>query len=210
MQQIKDASSNFWTNLALYSAPAVLFATTVVLNQPRVLDTITEWGRNFRDVTYGQSKGTMYSEIRSTISEVITGKLYLTGRFGVVKMIAEAAEPLLVISITESSLSLGPEKSNVQIVRIPVLDVPESYLKDHFNAISSQIQQALENDVKVVVHCEYGVSRSATLVLAYLMKEQHMTLTEAHDYLLEKRFWINPNPGFWSQLLEYETEQKKE
>ncbi len=51
-----------------------------------------------------------------------------------------------------------------------------------------------------------GVSRSATIVLAYLMKYHHNTLKEAFYFLIEKRPQVWPNEGFLLQLLRYETE----
>ncbi len=51
-----------------------------------------------------------------------------------------------------------------------------------------------------------GVSRSATIVLAYLMKYHHNTLKEAYLYLAEKRPQICPNEGFLIQLIRYEDE----
>jgi len=51
-----------------------------------------------------------------------------------------------------------------------------------------------------------GVSRSATIVLAYLMKYHHNTLKEAFYYLIEKRPQVWPNEGFLLQLIRYETE----
>ncbi|CAF3827500.1 unnamed protein product, partial [Rotaria magnacalcarata] len=55
-------------------------------------------------------------------------------------------------------------------------------------------------------HCAAGISRSATIVLAYLMKYHHNTLKEAFFFLIEKRPQIWPNEGFLLQLLRYETE----
>lgn len=49
-----------------------------------------------------------------------------------------------------------------------------------------------------------GISRSATIVLAYLMKYHHNTLKDALVFLLEKRPIICPNSGFMVQLLQYE------
>ncbi len=51
-----------------------------------------------------------------------------------------------------------------------------------------------------------GVSRSATIVLAYLMKYHHNTLKEAYIYLAEKRPQICPNEGFLLQLIRYEND----
>ena len=49
-----------------------------------------------------------------------------------------------------------------------------------------------------------GVSRSATICIAYLMKYKSMTLFEAYQYLKAVRPQIRPNPGFFEQLIEYE------
>jgi len=48
----------------------------------------------------------------------------------------------------------------------------------------------------VLVHCHMGVSRSATVVIAYLMKYFHMTHREAYNFVKKKRSVINPNEGF--------------
>lgn len=53
---------------------------------------------------------------------------------------------------------------------------------------------------KVLVHCHVGVSRSATLVLAYLMLKQNLTLVEAICAVKESRGVI-PNRGFLRQLI---------
>ncbi|XP_015765251.1 PREDICTED: dual specificity protein phosphatase 21-like [Acropora digitifera] len=49
-----------------------------------------------------------------------------------------------------------------------------------------------------------GVSRSATLVLAYLMKYHRMKLIDAHTHVKKRRPLIRPNPGFWKHLVDYE------
>ncbi|XP_015270018.1 PREDICTED: dual specificity protein phosphatase 13 isoform B-like [Gekko japonicus] len=52
---------------------------------------------------------------------------------------------------------------------------------------------------KVFVHCAMGLSRSATLVLAYLMIHENLTLVEALRAVDSHR-GICPNTGFLSQL----------
>ena len=49
-----------------------------------------------------------------------------------------------------------------------------------------------------------GVSRSTSLVLAYLMKYKRMTLRQAFELVSSRRTCVRPNPGFWRQLLDYE------
>lgn len=56
-----------------------------------------------------------------------------------------------------------------------------------------------------IVHCKMGVSRSASVVLAYLMKEYHYSLESAFNFTKQKRTCINPNDGFRVQLATYES-----
>lgn len=48
----------------------------------------------------------------------------------------------------------------------------------------------------VLVHCRYGVSRSAACILYYLMTRRRMTLKDAYTFLRGKRSIISPNIGF--------------
>ncbi|XP_044514982.1 dual specificity protein phosphatase 13-like [Gracilinanus agilis] len=69
-----------------------------------------------------------------------------------------------------------------------------------FHEAANFIQGALETpEGKVLVHCAMGLSRSATLVLAFLMLRKHLTLVEALKTVSVHRN-ICPNLGFLSQL----------
>ena len=57
---------------------------------------------------------------------------------------------------------------------------------------------------KTLVHCVAGVSRSATLCLAYLIKHERMPLKKAFAHLKSRRQSIKPNAGFFTQLIEFE------
>ena len=52
---------------------------------------------------------------------------------------------------------------------------------------------------KVYVHCHQGISRSATIVVAFLMLKRGLPLMEALKTIREKRL-IRPNEGFVKQL----------
>ena len=63
----------------------------------------------------------------------------------------------------------------------------------------------------VLIHCYAGISRSATVCLAYLMKSEHMRLEEAFEFVRKLRGVISPNLAFMMQLSKYEVElQQKE
>ena len=65
-------------------------------------------------------------------------------------------------------------------------------------------ETAREREQKVLVHCKAGISRSATICLAYLMWYHKWTLEQAYDFLKAKRRLISPNLNFMRQLLEFE------
>lgn len=56
----------------------------------------------------------------------------------------------------------------------------------------------------VLVHCLAGRSRSAALVLAYLVKHLDLSLRSAFLHLRACRPAVRPNSGFFSQLIEFE------
>lgn len=58
---------------------------------------------------------------------------------------------------------------------------------------------------KVLVHCAMGLSRSATLVLAYLMIHENMKLEDAIEAISANRN-ISPNEGFLEQLRQLDKE----
>ena len=49
-----------------------------------------------------------------------------------------------------------------------------------------------------------GMSRSATIVIMYLMRGEKMTLKEAWEFAKERRYLIKPNPKFVIELWNYE------
>jgi len=59
---------------------------------------------------------------------------------------------------------------------------------------------------KVLVHCQAGISRSATICIAYLMFDKNITADEAFDFLKAKRSVVSPNLSFMRQLMEFEVQ----
>lgn len=55
----------------------------------------------------------------------------------------------------------------------------------------------------VLVHCNKGVSRSASFVLGYLMKTGGLRLDAALDLLKSKRSIVQPNDSFMTQVVTY-------
>lgn len=84
------------------------------------------------------------------------------------------------------------------------MDHSKQDILSHFETSNDFIENALkEASNKVYIHCVAGISRSASLVIAYVMKTRSMNYTEAHDLVAQKRRVIDPNEGFVRQLVLY-------
>lgn len=59
---------------------------------------------------------------------------------------------------------------------------------------------------KLLVHCEVGVSRSAAVAIALVMKSENKTFFDAYAHVRSRRPDILPNIGFASQLQRLEHE----
>ena len=66
------------------------------------------------------------------------------------------------------------------------------------------IDDRVSEGKKVLVHCQCGVSRSASLVVAYgLYKNPSMSVQEAYDAVKMRSKWIGPNMSLIMQLQEF-------
>lgn len=90
-------------------------------------------------------------------------------------------------------------------LNIRVLDVDEADLLKEFDRAFKFIAEAKEQGSSCLVHCKMGVSRSASTVIAYVMKERNMGRDEALQFVKERRSCIKPNKSFMSQLATYES-----
>ncbi|CAL1528945.1 unnamed protein product [Lymnaea stagnalis] len=94
--------------------------------------------------------------------------------------------------------------------RIPVNDNYCEKLLPYFSEAFQFLDKVREANGCVLVHCLGGVSRSATLAIAYIMRYMKMSSDEAYRYVKDKRPTISPNFNFLGQLLEYEKVIRRE
>ncbi|KAJ3341380.1 hypothetical protein HDU93_005016 [Gonapodya sp. JEL0774] len=89
-------------------------------------------------------------------------------------------------------------------LEIRASDHPLENLIPHFRQSTAFIDAALNAGGRVLVHCNGGISRSPALVVGYLMESKKMDFPTAYMMVQNRRFCVNPNEGFKSQLKEYE------
>lgn len=83
---------------------------------------------------------------------------------------------------------------------VEVRDRPHIQISEQFQRCTDFIKEAKKSGGKVLVHCLKGISRSATIVCAYLITEVKQTPSQALAYVKARRAVVNPNIGFCDQL----------
>lgn len=89
-------------------------------------------------------------------------------------------------------------------LNVRVYDDEKTDLLKHWDDTYKYITKAKENGSKVLVHCKMGVSRSASVVIAYAMKAYNWDFGKAFEHVKEKRTCIKPNSSFLIQLETYQ------
>lgn len=73
----------------------------------------------------------------------------------------------------------------------------------YFDKVADLIHKYRLEGKNVLVHCLMGISRSSSIIIAYLIKYHNMNFEEAYNFVKSKRNIVNPNKGFRNQLMEY-------
>ncbi|XP_043958125.1 dual specificity protein phosphatase 13 isoform X1 [Gambusia affinis] len=106
--------------------------------------------------------------------------------------------------------------TNIQYHGVEAADCRDFDLSPFFSETADFIHGALSQKAsltlfkktilpgKVLVHCARGISRSGTLVLAFLMIKEGLTLVEAVELVCRSRN-ILPNTGFLNQLCQLDS-----
>jgi len=101
------------------------------------------------------------------------------------------------------------EDKGITYHKIWVRDESSDNLTDHFQKafefISEVVEQVKEGGV--LVHCALGKSRSASIVIMYIMKKFGWDLTKAMEYVKSRRAIVSPYEGFVNELKELEKRQ---
>ncbi|XP_068162620.1 dual specificity protein phosphatase 16 [Antennarius striatus] len=94
-------------------------------------------------------------------------------------------------------------------LRVPVNDSFSDKILPWLDQSLEFIEEAKASNSRVLVHCLAGISRSATIAIAYIMKRMDLSLDEAYRFVKEKRPTISPNFNFLGQLLDFEKKIKR-
>nr|KJB46203.1 hypothetical protein B456_007G352400 [Gossypium raimondii] len=94
---------------------------------------------------------------------------------------------------------------DLKLVRmaVPIRDMESENLLDYLDACIDFIDRS-RKEGSVLVHCFAGVSRSAAIIMAYLMRAEQLSQEDALESLKQSCEFVCPNDGFLEQLKMFE------
>jgi predicted protein tyrosine phosphatase len=176
-----------------------------------IKDTINVWARTEWLYYY-------YSKVKTSLQQYIDTTYEAT----------QIVDNLWLGSITSSCNREALHENGIEMIISAILGSTAAYPYD-FNYERAKLRDVEDEDIitdiyrlipiihaelmqkrGVLVHCFYGRSRSASICIAYLIRYHNMTMEEALAFVKSKRTQVSPNPGYLTQLKQFENEVRGE
>ncbi len=132
------------------------------------------------------------------ISEIIPG-VYLSGVCCINNINIKTYDLKHVLSV----MTNPPLLENVNQKIIPILDTKNQNISSYFEEAYEFIENAVQKNENVIVHCYAGISRSGTIIISYIMRKMNMSYDNAIQYVKSKRSIVSPNIEFYFELSQY-------
>lgn len=142
----------------------------------------------------------------NNVDTIITDKLFLTNYENInEKMNKFNATCCVVCGWEFSTIANDLRSKNKNIKFLSIVDACEENIYRHFLSTCKQIDNWIfKENKRVLIFCQYGISRSATITAAYLLyKYEYASVDDVLTELKTKRWCVRPNPGFCKQLEDF-------
>lgn len=110
-----------------------------------------------------------------------------------------------VVRILSLNCHTGRQHPNVRYLILRLDDSGDEQLQPLFRIFFRFMKRALcKSESRVLVHCMMGISRSVSMMCAFLIKTRSFSAHHALEHIRRTRLEAQPNDGFIQQLEEYE------
>lgn len=116
----------------------------------------------------------------------------------------------VVVNVAKEVANLGPLISQTKPVSYYHAKWSHSSkISVDLDRLTDIIHDAVGHNKKVLVHCQCGVSRSASLIVAYIMRFHNLGLNDAYSQLKRIAKDTSPNMGLIFQLMEWNEQRSR-
>ena len=137
------------------------------------------------------------NQIPSNSIDKITDKIYLGEMDGLDDHNYFSKEKIThIISLIDIKIDNLKDLNITQKSIVDIEDTDNAKLYKYFK----ECIEFIESADKIFIHCMCGVSRSPSIVIAYLMWKTCCSLDDTYAFVLSRRIYIGPNDGFMEQL----------
>lgn len=143
-------------------------------------------------------------DICSKQCSMITPNLYLSGNLVASNMQQLKENNINTVVNCAGTICKNYFESEFDYITLFLADGQGEDISSLFLDILDSMNRRISHQKSVLIHCQQGVSRSATMVIMYLMWKTNQPYEKVFAMVKEKRNVVSPNTGFLCQLLLWE------
>ena len=137
-------------------------------------------------------------------TKIYVGPIQTTGREHHEELVSKNVMAIVNCTTRENSFK-NHDIIKPHYCQVPINDIVSANILPYLPGATAFLHEQLTvRGHSVLVHCMAGVSRSVTVVLAYLIRYQNMSLDDAFQHVKQRHPESAPNTGFWVQLKVWE------
>jgi protein-tyrosine phosphatase len=190
-------------NDSIYSSYSFIWSQFYVYKD-KIVDKLMNYGadksvKRFNgDNTYFDELYNLYSEPTKIDDCIYLGSAYNAANY---KTLLDN-DIKTIVNITSEISNYYEDIDDFTYINFKIYDTQnDSFDIDFFDNIYETIIKHQKKGNNMLIHCYAGRSRSASIVLYYLMKKKNISILEAYEYLKKKRELININNRFIQNIL---------
>lgn len=148
---------------------------------------------------------TMRRDMQEIVPGVYLGPYAAAGKKNLSKLESVGITHIVCVRQEVEKNFIKPNfESQMQYLVVTLADTCVEAIIPKIKETKKFIDTCLRTGGKVLVHCNDGMSRSASLVIAYIMQTFGLNFKTALNHVQQRRFCVQPNDGFEQQLKEFE------